>query len=158
MLPQLDTIFYPKLSIEANQNHDENKEWVVQPNLELKIFLDPRRTVMAVLEMTFVDFAGNNLPYDISIEAFAGFRLSEPAKSDSSKDTKEAMTAIREAAIGILVGSMREYVAMITSRQPWGIFMLPTVNMADVRTEILTPQAKAPARKKPSKTAASKRK
>lgn len=62
--------------------------------------------------------------YQIQIEAFASFDVISPEHTDDM-----ALYLRKFAAASALIGAAREQIALMTSRGPWGVVMLPIISM-----------------------------
>jgi len=67
---------------------------------------------------------GEGAPYQITIKAFAEFGVWMPEANDPN-----ALRMRRYAAATTLMGAIREQIATITARGPWGTAWLPLVNV-----------------------------
>jgi len=92
------------LSVEAGSNPESERQWQVQVDLSSN-----------------PDFT-ESAPYDLHFTAIGLFRL------DESFEHNNLERLIRVNGASVLYSAMREFVALFTSRAPWGAVKLPTVN------------------------------
>jgi hypothetical protein len=94
---------------------------------------------------------GDGAPYIIKVKAFAVFNVPMPEANDTS-----ALRVRRYAAAAALMGAIREQIATLTSRGPWGTAWLPLGNLEAIAEP---PQANAEKITKPAakKAAAAKK-
>ena len=62
--------------------------------------------------------------YQVEIDAFASFEVISPEHIDDM-----AVYLRKFAAASALIGAAREQIALMTSRGPWGVMMLPIISM-----------------------------
>ena len=62
--------------------------------------------------------------YQVEINAFASFEVISPEHIDDM-----AVYLRKFAAASALIGAAREQIALMTSRGPWGVVMLPIISM-----------------------------
>ncbi len=65
--------------------------------------------------------------YEVQVEAFANFEVIGPEHKDPL-----AVYLRKVAAASALIGAVREQIAMMTARGPWGVVMLPMISMDKV--------------------------
>lgn len=98
------------LRVEAGNNPESDRQWQVRVDLSSN--------------PDFPDTA----PYDLHFTAIGIFHVDEDFKHDNLE------RLIRVNGASVLYSAMREFVALFTSRAPWGAVKLPTVNF-----RLLTP-------------------
>jgi len=142
MFIQLDTYFYPRVNISSNPafKRDEKDPCIdseISINLTGHLLFSSQREFMADIELTLENASDSNTPYEIEISVFGHFRADEDLGINSSKDHQPIepakFSAIRSSVVSMLVGGLREQVATITARQPWGVFLLPSINVGSFK-------------------------
>ena len=92
------------LSVEAGSNPESDRQWQVQVDLS-----------------SHPDFP-EPAPYALHFTAIGLFRVDESFEHDDLE------RLIRVNGASVLYSAMREFVALFTSRAPWGAVKLPTIN------------------------------
>lgn len=133
---QLDEIQYVTVDVRAHPHSDDAK-------------LDAALPISAKFVVTFAE-SGNHFvitnisqsnkefSYSFELEAFASFMLdAEACKNIYSKSFNPAVVAVNIGTI--MYSSMRDMLATVTSRAPWGSVSLPSVvvDVEDVQIEFL---------------------
>ncbi len=77
---------------------------------------------------------GDGAPYIIKVKAFAVFQVPMPEAHDIG-----ALRARRYAAAAALMGAIREQIATLTSRGPWGTAWLPLGNLEAIAEPPMKP-------------------
>ncbi|MDG4595768.1 MAG: hypothetical protein P9F75_08745 [Candidatus Contendobacter sp.] len=117
---RLDNYFFPHQEVRANPAHDPNG---VRPHVHLSpsfqiVAIEGRPEAVGVEASIAVDESqSENPPYFFTISAFA-------ALSTSLEMTDQSRAQAAGVGINLLVGAIRERLATLTSRAPWGTFML----------------------------------
>jgi len=131
MLPQLETFFYPRLAVESNPEFKVKLGSHSFPEIDGQLIFESKQAFMCNMSLSIDNSVENNSPYDISLQIFARFKCDKPLDLKPNVDQflpSQELHVLKTAVIGILVGGLREFVATITARQPWGPFILPTVD------------------------------
>ncbi len=117
---QLDRYFFTHSTVRANPEH--NPAGDRQGSRVIPTFLSQplaERPGAYTVEMTVVldETTSVNPPYFFSISAFAVI-VTPP-----TLDPAAAGTAVRGTGFNVLVGAIREHLATLTARGPWGLFV-----------------------------------
>lgn len=125
---QLDEVFFPVQEVRANPEHDPTGDrtgtrikqvFNVQPiegqvglwGAELLIECDRDQSL--------------NPPYFFNLQTFAMVRL------DQQFDQATALSLVTTTCFSVLVGAARERLLELTSRAPWGRFMMGVVQLVN---------------------------
>jgi len=98
-----------KASVDVKRNKIEGEETSI--GIEMTVFLDKDESF--------------NYPYDFEITVFSVFQLNKPV----DKLTKKDKDFINMNTTQILIGAIRERLASLTSRAPWGDFVLNALSV-----------------------------
>lgn len=120
---QLRQYFFTKVTSEANPEYDPTgnlRGTHITPNFSSNL-LDGQNAIAIDCVISVDRDASENVPYFFEIAAFGVL--------DILADTplEIALSNAQVSGIQILVGAIREKLAGITSRGPWGAFMLPII-------------------------------
>lgn len=129
---RLKELFFPLVSVKALVPTAPEKapRELDLDSLSISFALDfakNGKTANAGLKIASKDVAKeaeNNTLYRIEIEAFASFEVIGPEHQDDI-----AVYLRKFAAASALIGAVREQVALMTARGPWGVVMLPIISM-----------------------------
>lgn len=114
-------LFFPVQEVRANAEHDPSKNREgTQLVISLKLSLVDKANARygALLEVASNSDTSDNPPYFFKLHAYAVFALNETASS------AEAEEKLKFTAQNVLMGAARERLLDLTSRAPWGRFML----------------------------------
>ncbi|HET6805982.1 MAG TPA: hypothetical protein VFH59_11140 [Frateuria sp.] len=134
---QLETCFYTSVEVDANPGYreaDHKVECKVEINGELN-FVNAHR-LGASLSIAIAESDG--MPYDIALFMFAGFTIHDDtlAQFANAGMLERALDQYKNSAVSICYGAAREFVLMVTGRQPWGPFTLPVVYPSTIELAI----------------------
>ncbi len=122
---QLDELFFPLQDVRANPLHDQQGDrtgTVINFAQQVqKIEGQPGRYAVS-LAVNSDNENSKNPPYTFSIEAYAVITL-----RDAIVDAATEPAVVLAAGMPVLVGALRERVAELTSRAPWGRFLINLV-------------------------------
>lgn len=126
-------LVFPKLSIEANPEHDPS-EPIVDMEIEIGSDLsqDENNSLQATLFISNENFAENNALYSVDMHLFAAFKCNMPFDKIPKKVSHEMMVDMAN----LLLGSAREMISTITSRGPWGTYILPIVSAEELASDL----------------------
>lgn len=129
------TIFYPSVSIEANPAHDPDT-----PSIDFECEIgnscrldDDEDSIHLNINYTSGPAEENNLSYAIDIKLYANFSMSCKFSEIPIKNQKEIFEDIASLAFG----SIRETIASITSRGPWGVYLVPFLSHQELGDDML---------------------
>ncbi|MGY6588644.1 MAG: protein-export chaperone SecB [Wenzhouxiangella sp.] len=134
---QLEHYFFERMQCVANPNitAEEVSAWHQADesrfSLRVELGINPEsdREWQVVVEVcTDPDYQPNS-PYELSFSAVGMFLV------DERFEHNDLERLIRVNGASVLYSAMREFVALFTSRGPWGAVKLPTVNF-----RLLAPQ------------------
>ena len=127
---QLEHYFFERMHCVANANIsvDEVEEWHQADRsrfgLRVELGTNPesdREWQVLVDLFTNPDY-GSKAPYELGFTAVGIFTVDEAFEHDRLE------RLVRVNGSSVLYSAMREFVALFTSRGPWGAVKLPTVN------------------------------
>jgi len=142
---RLKELFFPQVSVKAlSPDTPEKAERELDlDDIDIRFgfdFGDNGKTVSAGVGISTKSTAAaapiDTRLYEVHIEVFAAFDVVSP-------DHKDPLAAYlrKVAAASALIGAAREQIALMTSRGPWGVVMLPMISMDRV---VGLPPKKAP--------------
>ncbi len=133
---QVDQYVFSKLRVETNFEH-KLESLAPTVNVQIQAGLGPVEGVenkyQVTLEISSLrapDGAGT-LPYDVAFQVVGQFSILEPTYPDKEK-------LLRINGTSILYSAAREMVLIVTSRGPWGPYLLPTVNFQALSKQAAT--------------------
>jgi hypothetical protein len=94
---------------------------------------------MADILVTLDDAQERNLPYDLEVHVYGNFATDEDMNINPGQEEFmpiDNLRAVRATAGGLLIGALREFVATITARQPWGPYFIPTMKVSELRFDV----------------------
>jgi len=127
-LVRLEELFFPLQEIRALPQHDPNGS---RTGTQLKIThgVQPmegtERAYWFTAGIETDDENSTNQPYSFRVEAYAVLRVTE-----ASLDSSAELALVAQTAIPIVLGAARERIAELSSRGPWGRFL---VNVMAIR-------------------------
>lgn len=129
------TIVYPSVSIEANPEHDPD---IPSMDFECEIgnscrLDDDGKSIHLNISYTSGTSEENNLSYTIDIKFYANISMSCKFQEIPSKNQNEIFEDIASLAFG----SIRETIASITARGPWGVYLVPFLNHKELGDDLL---------------------
>jgi len=119
----LENIFFPHQEVRANPAHDmEGNRHGSQITLNHAVSAMEGRNDALGIEITIAldEINSDNPPYFFTVSAFGILALGKDVKSLDENERQ----SIDVMGTQILVGSIRERLASMTSRAPWGSFTL----------------------------------
>lgn len=120
---QLEDIFFPIQEVRALAEHDPQGELRgthILQTIEFQELDLATGRYGVVLEMAMDEEKSLNPPYSFRLQAFASFVINPEI------DPVSAQALVQANGVMILVGAMRERLLELTSRAPWGRFLLNT--------------------------------
>lgn len=120
---------YNRISAEAVPEHrsEEDAGWLLKTTISLRQNPDHDRIWAILLEVTLEQEENRpSIPYEISAQTTGTFEI----HADIPAEEIPKMLGIN--GVSILYSGLRDFVATITARGPWGVFLLPTVSFADI--------------------------
>lgn len=124
---RLEDLFFPLQSVRANPQHDlagarDGTLIKISQQLE-RVEGQPGKYVVNVAIQSDDD-ASTNAPYVFAFEAYAVLAVQDGA---APQPNEQGLALL--AGTQIVVGAVRERLADLTSRAPWGRFLLNVVNV-----------------------------
>ncbi len=119
---------YDNVSVKTIREHSsgENMGWKLETTISLRQNPDKDRIWAVLLEITLGQEEDKPpIPYEIMVHATGTFEVHPGIPTEAIAK----LVAINGTSI--LYSGMRDFVATITARGPWGSFLLPTVSFAD---------------------------
>lgn len=130
---RLKELFFPQVSVKAlvPENATKSSRELDFDSLEVRFVFDvdaDGKNASAGMTIATKDKASDaqsdDTLYQLHIDAFAQFEVVGPEHQDAM-----ALYLRKFAAAAALLGAAREQIAMTTARGPWGVVMLPIINM-----------------------------
>lgn len=127
---RLEELFFPQVSVKAllPANPESADRELNLEDLDISFALnfeaDNKRANAGLEIASKPTIAESSTLYEISIKAFANFKVTGPEHQDAM-----AVYLRKFAAAAALIGAAREQVALMTARGPWGVVMLPIISM-----------------------------
>jgi hypothetical protein len=121
---QLEDLLYPLQEVRTNQGHDPNGDRAgtqLQYGQQVqKMEGQPGRYALMASVRTD-NAASKNAPYTFAVEAYAVFNVTGAA------DEAAEQQALLANGFPLLMGAIREHLAQLTVRAPWGRFLINTI-------------------------------
>lgn len=127
---RLERYFFTRQEVLANPEHQQTgKKDGSAIQSDVNVFAVDERPGAYGVEVTLRldEDASENAPYSFCIQAFAVFVQSAELPPD------QALQLAASTGLNMLIGAMRERLADLTGRGPWGAFML---NLVVINTKI----------------------
>ena len=128
---RLKRYFFPLSHVEANPAYKPDGHNEFDLETRLTSHFDPKSGIFAAqLIVTLGDNEDENLesPYFFQVAAYAGFEPAEGTEIDVlDPDTMRELLATE--GFKILAGAIREHLASLTARGPWGEYILPVLRL-----------------------------
>lgn len=133
-------VVFPKAFIEANSEYD-NEENSTETEIDIGsgLIQNDDNSLQATLFISNDNFSEVNAPYSIDLHIFAVFRLNMPFK----KIPKRIAGELALDMANLLLGSAREMIANITSRGPWGPYIMPFLSAEDLAKDLIESLSKS---------------
>jgi len=120
---QLKEYFFPRQRVDANPNHD--------PAADIKVILDMRLDFNRVesassdyglsLTVDLDEDSSQNHPYGFSMQVFGVLSANDDVTEDVARAFGETQIA------QMLIGAVREHLATLTARGPWGPYFMELI-------------------------------
>jgi len=124
---QLEDIMFPLQEIQTNQGHDPNGEragtQLQYGNQIQKLDGQPGRYAVVVSVRTD-NGRSKNAPYTFAVEAYGLVNVT------GSTDETAINQLITANCFPVIMGAIRERVAHLTSRSPWGRFLINVIPLS----------------------------
>lgn len=136
-------ITFPSISVEARGDHDPDKE-IKRESYSIRSSLDwdPDDNTLNIniglKNAEDEDPDEYNKEYEIDIHIYAIFSVTDDYPSLSEKTALRVLADISAC----MFGSIREMLTIITSRSPWGPYMLPLLDADDLAKNLYELNAK----------------
>ena len=121
--------FFPETSVKASQDHDtEGRIDSTEQSVSVEIVEIPSMDNQHTVKVRLIsdDEGSENAPYSYQIEAFGIF---EAASTESEELLEAYKENFQPVAVQILFGAIREHLATVTARGPWGNFIVGVLNI-----------------------------
>lgn len=130
----LERYFFPTQVVKSYPNHDENgsknKNNISFSQSINKI--DSREDFYAIqVDLSLDKENSENPPYDFQLSIVGYFFVNNPELSEEKKEQSALSIGTQ-----ILIGSLRERLAILTQSAPWGVFYLNVVTLINNGTPI----------------------
>ena len=128
-------IIFPALHVEANSAYDSSKP-IGEATFDLGCTynFDPEDSTLHASVFMENDLDEElNLEYKFNIHIYSVFSISENYDSLSDKTRKKVTTDVA----GLLLGSIREMLVTLTSRGPWGAYILPFLDINTLTRDLM---------------------
>lgn len=138
---QLETYFFPEISIAANPGHDARKPYSLETSMAIRGEIEAISPVslMSVFTIEIVQADDSNVPYELTVKAVGGFGVDKDffkGKKIGSIEANMLINNFKISILGMVYGATRELVASITGRQPWGMILLPVIYPAEADIKV----------------------
>lgn len=128
----LEDLMFPLLEIRTNDKHDlkgERAGTQLQYGQQVdKLQVGGNRYGLMVSVRTDNNTSVNP-PYHFAVEAYAIFIVNNAGEDDTVTGK-----LVHDNGLPMVIGAIRERLADLTSRAPWGRFLLNTITLAEPRT------------------------
>lgn len=126
---QLEQLFFPKTIVEARPPVDGKAGEMPGPQLRAVAVVEQHQTLHANLFLDWDD--GNKSPYGVHVIAYGIFRLHEEHLANVGVLSSAVLNATT-----LLMSSLREHVANVSARAPYGEIFLPLIALEERDIEI----------------------
>lgn len=119
--------FFPEVVVRANQSYDPaGNRRGTNVDLDHKLEPIPNEQGKFGLSVTVAskDEDSENQPYYFKIQVYGILEI-----VDKGKDDEEQKAIVVTLGLPILIGAIREQLASVTSRGPWGNFLLGVIQL-----------------------------
>jgi preprotein translocase subunit SecB len=127
----LEDLLFPLMEIRTNDKHDakgDRSGTQLQYGQQLEKMDSGTNRFGLMISVRTDNEKSVNQPYFFSIEAYAVFTV------NNASDEASAQKLIAENGTSIVIGAIRERLADLTARAPWGRFLINTILLAETRT------------------------
>jgi preprotein translocase subunit SecB len=117
---QLDNYFFPHQEVRANPAHDPSGGRVhthIDPSVKIAAIEGRQNTIGVEATIAVNESQSENPPYFFTISAFGML-------STHLEITDQSRAQAAEIGVNLLLGAIRERLATLTARAPWGAFIL----------------------------------
>lgn len=117
---QLDNYFFPNQEVRANPAHDPSGARVhtqLNPSFNIAAIEGRQNTVGVEVTIAVNESQSENPPYFFTISAFG-------VLSTHLEITDQSRAQAAGIGVNLLLGAIRERLATLTARAPWGAFIL----------------------------------
>ncbi|MEO6185034.1 MAG: hypothetical protein ABIP38_00160 [Steroidobacteraceae bacterium] len=124
---QLEELLFPVLEMRTNTNHDQKGDragTMLQYGQQLQRLDGEAVRYGLMVSVRNDDEKSRNAPYNFMVEAYGILLVTE-----STLDAEAEAAAVTANGLAIVMGAIRERLADLTSRAPWGRFLINAVNL-----------------------------
>lgn len=125
--------YYNRVSVEAMEDHKPGGApgWELATTISVRQHPDRKRICAVLLEIRLSQEDGQpRIPYEISAHATGTFEVHPGVPAE------EIAKMVAVNGTSILYSGLRDFIATITGRGPWGSLLLPTVSFIDVEPKV----------------------
>ena len=129
----LERIFYPVQVVRALPNHDKDGDKhsnATSLNRSIDAVLTEKGKFALQLDIQIDLEKSVNPPYEIQLTAIGVFRVSDLSLGDI-----EMKQLVFDAGTTVLIGALRERIAMLTHSAPWGVFNINLIQVPHISTK-----------------------
>ena len=129
---QLEELLFPVLEMRTNTNHDQQGDragTMLQYGQQLQKLNGEGVRYGLMVSVRNDNEKSRNAPYNFTVEAYAILFVTE-----STLDAEAEAAAVTANGLAIVMGAIRERLADLTSRAPWGRFLINSVNLPQPAT------------------------
>jgi hypothetical protein len=127
---QLEDLLFPVLEMRTNTAHDQQGEragTLLQYGQQLQKVEGQSRKYGLMVSVRSDNENSKNPPYTFTVEAYAILSV-----SGTVLDAEAESSLVLSNGLSIVMGAMRERLADLTSRAPWGRFLINAVPLPQV--------------------------
>ncbi len=124
---QLEDILFPLQEVQTNQGHDPNGDRAgtqLQYGNQIQKIEGQAGRYAVVVSVRTDNGRSKNPPYTFAVEAYALMSVTGTA------DEAAIQTFITANGFPIIMGAIRERIAHLTGRSPWGRFLINVIPLA----------------------------
>jgi len=128
---------YKRILVEAVDDHSpgDNPGWRLSTTISVRRHPENKLTWAVLLKVAIDQEEGQPvIPYKIAADVTGIFEV-HPGLGPN-----EVMKMVGINGVSILYSGLRDFIATITARGSWGVFLLPTVSFADMEFEPPEPE------------------
>lgn len=128
----LEDLMYPLVEVRTNDQHSPQGERAgtqLQYGQQMQKLENGQNRYGMMVSVRSDNETSKNAPYLFAVEAYAIFVV-----NNAGDDMTATEKFIQDNGLPLVVGAIRERLGELTSRAPWGRFLLNTVNLGEART------------------------
>lgn len=127
----LEDLLFPILEMRTNPQHDVQGDRAgtqLQYGQQMQKLEGSANRYGLMVSVRTDNEASKNPPYAFLVESYAILVVNNPGTDE------EVQKLVQENGLSMVLGAVRERIAELTARAPWGRFLINTVSLPEKRT------------------------